>query len=130
MKTIDREPRMTTESALPSITGATVVEQAVPQPSEEAALSANEFEAAHGERLSQALDLDTWTPGADLAAMYARLEQEVAEAVRKETEYQKLIRTKVFPLLRTRGGAPAEAGVYRATLERVEDVHRKLLFNG
>src|SRR6266571_3824351 len=130
MKTNDREPEIKTEGALPSVTGAPVVEQPVPQPAEEPALSINEFEAAHGEKLSQALDLGTWTPGGDLAAMYARLEQEVAEAVRKETEYQKLIRTKVFPLLRTRGGAPAEAGVYRATLERVEDVHRKLLFNG
>jgi hypothetical protein len=130
MSANDREPRITPEGGVPSVAGTPFVEQAVPMPTEEPALSADEFEAAHGERLSQALDLGTWTPGADLAAMYARLEEEVAEAVRKETEYQKLIRAKVFPLLRTRDGAPPGAGVYRVTLERVEEVHRKLLFNG
>jgi hypothetical protein len=129
MSTDDHEPRIASEGAVPSVNGAPVVEL-VPQPSEEPALSADEFEAAHGERLLQALDLGTWTPGADLAAMYARLEQEVAEAVRKETEYQKLIRTKVFPLLRNREGAPPGAGVYQVALERVEEVHQKLLFNG
>src|SRR3989441_298336 len=128
MSTNNRES-ITNQSGVPFAGGAPVAEQPVPLP-EEAALSPSEFEAAHGERLSQALDLGTWTPGADLAAMYARLEQEIAEAVRKETEYQKLIRTKVFPLLRNREGAPPGAGVYRATLERVEEVHKKLLFNG
>jgi hypothetical protein len=130
MRTNDDEARATTEGGVPSVTGTPFVEQTVPAATEQPALSADEFEAAHGERLSQALDLGTWTPGADLAAMYARLEQEVAEAVRKETEYQKLIRTKVFPLLRKREGAPPGAGVYRVDLKRVEEVHRKLLFNG
>lgn len=94
------------------------------------ALTADEYEAAHGEKLSQTLDLDTWRPGADLVEMYTRLEKEVAEAVRKETEYQKLIRKEIFPLLRTRVGAPRWAGVYRVTIDQLEDVHSKLLFNG
>jgi hypothetical protein len=94
------------------------------------ALTADEYMAAHGEKLSQTLDLDTWRPGADLVEMYTRLEKEVAEAVRKETEYQKLIRKEVFPLLRTRVGAPRWAGVYRVTINQLEDVHSKLLFNG
>lgn len=120
---------MRKEEDLPVAAGG-LLDQPVAGPNEEPALSGDEFAAAHGEKLSQTLDLATWTPGADLSAMYARLEQEVAEAVRKETDYQKLIRAKVFPLLRTREGAPRGAGVYRAPLERVEDVHRKLLFNG
>jgi hypothetical protein len=94
------------------------------------ALTADDYMAAHGEKLSQTLDLDTWRPGADLVEMYTRLEKEVAEAVRKETEYQKLIRKEVFPLLRTRVGAPRWAGVYRVTINQLEDVHSKLLFNG
>src|SRR2546421_5568968 len=130
MKTNDHHSEASTGSDVSSVPGSPFVEQLVSRPPEEAALSADEFEAAHGERLSQALDLGTWTPGADLAAMYARLEREVAQAVRKETEYQKLIRTKVFPLLRNREGAPPGSGVYRVTLERVEEVHQKLLFNG
>lgn len=130
MSTTDREPHTGNEQNLPFATGGPLLDQPIPAPVEESALSGNEFEAAHGEPLSQALDLGTWTPGADLSAMYARLEREVAEAVRKETEYQKLIRAKVFPLLRNREGAPRGAGVYHVSLERVEEVHKKLLFNG
>jgi hypothetical protein len=101
-----------------------------PLAGELAPLTADEYTAAHGETLSSTLDLSTWQPGADLAEMYARLEHEVAEAVKKEGEYQQQIRRRIFPLLRTRQGAPACAGVFRATIERLEDVHRKILFNG
>jgi hypothetical protein len=94
------------------------------------ALTGDEYAAAHGEVLSQTLDLDTWWPGADLVEMYARLETEVAEAVRQENEYQKQVRQTVFPLLRTRTGAPRGAGVFRVTTKRLEEIHRKLLFNG
>lgn len=93
-------------------------------------VTADEYEVAHGEALSKTLDLSTWRPGADLAEMYARLEREVAEAVRKETQYQQQIRAKIFPLLRTRPGAPPCAGVYAATIDQLEDVHRKVLLNG
>src|SRR5438128_11371344 len=116
MRTNDDEARATAEGGVPSVTGTPFVEQPVPAPTEQPALSRDEFEAAHGERLSEALDLGTWTPGADLAAMYARLEREVAEAVRKETEYQRLIRANVFPRLRSRDVAPPRADVYGGTL--------------
>jgi len=109
------------EGSAPTTTG-----DAEPLP----ALSVDEYEVAHGEKLSNTLDLDTWVPGTDLAAMYARLEQEVAEAVKQEREFQKRIRDTIFPMLRGRKGAPACAGVYRVRLEQLEDVHRKLLFNG
>ncbi len=93
-------------------------------------LTADEYEEAHGEKLSQTLNLDTWRPGTDLGEVYARLEREVAEAVQKEGEYQQRIRTVIFPKLRTRAGAPAGAGVFRCSPERIEEVHRKILFNG
>lgn len=93
-------------------------------------LSPDDYEVAHGERLIQTLDLDTWHAGADLVEMYERLEREVAEAVRKENQYQRQIRKEIFPRLRMRPGAPTGAGVYRVTLRDVEEVHRKLLFNG
>jgi hypothetical protein len=100
------------------------------EPEQAPALSADEYEAAHGEKLSVTLDLDTWHPGADLAAMYAHLEQEVAEAVRQEQEFQKRIREVIFPMLRGRVGGPACAGVYRVQIDQLGEVHRKLLFNG
>lgn len=90
----------------------------------------DEYEAAHGETLSHTLDLDTWHPGADLMQMYARLQREIAEAVEQEKGYQERIRREIFPRLRTRPDAPACAGVYRATIEQLEEVHRKVLFNG
>jgi len=94
------------------------------------ALRADEYEAAHGEKLTRTLDLDTWRPGADIIEMYARLEREVHEAVEKENIYQQQIREKIFPMLRTRPDAPPDAGVYQATSKRLAEVHRKILFNG
>jgi hypothetical protein len=93
-------------------------------------ISADEYEQAHGEKLAQTLDLSTWNPGSDLDEIYARLEREVAEAVQKEGEYQQRVRDQIFPLLRTRAGAPRGAGVYRCSLDRLEEIHKKVLFNG
>jgi hypothetical protein len=62
--------------------------------------------------------------------MYARLEQEVAEAVRKESIYQQEIRKKLFPYLRTREGAPPGAGVYKVEVQHLIQVHNQILFNG
>jgi hypothetical protein len=93
-------------------------------------VSPDEYLAAYGESLTKTLDLSTWQAGADLIQMYARLEREVAEAVRDERHFQEQIRKQIFPRLATRPGAPAGAGVYRVPLEKLEDVHRKLLFNG
>lgn len=95
-----------------------------------ATYSASEFIAAHGEQLTDTLDLTTWHAGADLVEMYARLEREVADAVREEKRFQEQIREQIFPRLATRPGAPSGAGVYHITLEQLEQVHRKLLFNG
>jgi hypothetical protein len=93
-------------------------------------LTGDEYETAHGEKLAQTLDLDTWSPGADLTEMYERLEREVAEAVKQENLYQKEIRDRVFPLIRNRRDAPQGAGVWQVSLDHLQDVHRKLLFNG
>lgn len=94
------------------------------------ALSADEYEVAHGEKLIDTLDLDKWQAGADLVAMYARLEQEVAEAVKLENKFQQIIRKEIFPRLGSRKGRPKGAGVFQATPSQIEDIHSKLLFNG
>ncbi len=93
-------------------------------------ISGGEYQLAFGESLSNTLDLDTWHPGADLVEMYERLRQEIAEAVRQETVIQKQIREEVFPRLRVRPGAPSGAGVYRVAPADLEEIHKKLLFNG
>lgn len=89
-----------------------------------------EFEAAFGEPLSRTLDLSTWTVGEDLAAAYARLEKEVAEAVAQEDNYRAEIRKTVFPQLATLPAAPPNGGVYLAARADLERIHRGILFNG
>jgi hypothetical protein len=91
---------------------------------------ADEYLAAHGESLAQTLDLDTWKTGPDFGGFYDRLRKEIADAVRFESRYQSEYRRTVFPRLRTREDAPADAGVWRTTPARIEDVHRRVLFNG
>jgi len=93
-------------------------------------ITADEYEDAHGEKLARTLDLDTWHAGSDLDQVYARLEREVAEAVQTEGEHQQRVRNVIFPRLMTRPSAPRGAGVYQCSLEALEDVHRKILFNG
>lgn len=90
----------------------------------------DEFREAFGESLSQALDLQTWQPGEHLAALYERLQAEIDAAVRQEDRLREQIRREVFPRLRTRTGAPEAGGVWRATPDALEGVHRGLLFTG
>lgn len=88
------------------------------------------FRASFGEPLAEVLNLGSWRPGFDLVREYARLEQEVAEAVVFEGEMEQEVRRRVFPELR-RGSAPPEAGHYTdVTRDDVELTHRGLLFNG
>lgn len=89
-----------------------------------------DFEAAFDERLSDTLDLSTWTLGEDLAAAFGRIEQEVADALRKEEGYRRVLRDKVFPQISSVPDAPPNAGVYEARREDLERVHTGLLFNG
>lgn len=90
----------------------------------------DEFKAATGESIERTLDLSTWQTGVDLGALYQRLEAEVGPALEQERRVQDVIRTEVFPLLRTRPDAPAEAGVHRAKTSDLELVHRNVLFSG
>ncbi|MDB5306942.1 MAG: hypothetical protein JWO38_1144 [Gemmataceae bacterium] len=93
--------------------------------------SSEAFRESFGEPLTAVLDLHSWRPGIDLVQEYARLEQEVAEAVEFEGEMQAEVRRVVFPQLAAARGAPAEAGHYRdVTPAEVELTHRGLLFNG
>lgn len=91
---------------------------------------ADAFLATHGESLADTLDLGTWKSGPDFGGFYDRLKKEIADAVRFESRIQADYRRKVFPCLRSREDAPAAAGVWRTTPARIEEVHRRVLFNG
>lgn len=94
------------------------------------ALTASDYELAHGEKLATTLDLDTWRPGTDLVQMYERLSGEIQAAVQQETLMQHQIRREIFPRLKTRPGAPTQAGVYRVSVEDIQRTHSSLLFPG
>ena len=94
------------------------------------AVDASDFQSAYGEPLENTLDLDTWRPGAELATMYERVQAEVSHAVRQESQMHREIRDRIFPLLKSRPQAPVDAGVYRTSIEQVETIHSRLLFNG
>lgn len=104
---------------------------AVPEPAAApATIAESDFESAFGEPLERTLDLDTWRPAAELANMYERVQREVSDAVRHETDMHRQIRERIFPLLRSRPGKPKAGGLFRATTEEIETVHSRLLFNG
>jgi hypothetical protein len=89
-----------------------------------------DFRDAFGEGLNDALDLDAWRPGVDLAAEYRRIEAEVRAAVRYETDLQKRVRDRVFPALSRAEGAPKGAGKYEVPVAEIEATQRGLLFPG
>jgi hypothetical protein len=92
----------------------------------------DEFAAALGEPMEQVLDLNTWHAGADLARLYAALNQAVAESVEQEKRTRDPIRAAIIPRLRDGSDrtAPENAGLYRVTPEEIAEIHCGLLFNG
>jgi hypothetical protein len=94
------------------------------------AMERNEFQTAFGEPVENALNLETWHVGEDLAAMYQMLEREVAAAVEQGGRIRERIRKDLFPFVFKHPQAPKRAGCYNVTVEMIERVHRGLLFNG
>ena len=90
----------------------------------------SEFEDAYDEKFSDTLDLNSWTLGEDVAAFLDRTEQEIADAIERESAAAKYVREIVFPQIPTVPGAPKNAGKYEARRGDLERVHRGLLFNG
>jgi hypothetical protein len=94
-------------------------------------MTADEFRDRFGESLADVLGMATWQQGVDLVREYARIEREVAAAVRAERRHEAQVRERVFPMLRAAPGAPPEAGHYTdITPDEVKRVHDGLLFNG
>jgi hypothetical protein len=93
-------------------------------------IAADDFLASYGESLEQTLNLDTWKRGEDLAGIFARLDQEIGQALDQETEIRKRIRHVVFPQICARRSAPREAGVFQATTKELRATQYHVLFNG
>ncbi|HEX5502536.1 MAG TPA: hypothetical protein VFW96_07920 [Thermomicrobiales bacterium] len=95
-----------------------------------APVGGGEFAAAYGEPLARALDLSTWRPGEDVAALYDRLEREVADALAQSDAVRAEVRRLVLPRLGRRPDAPPGAGLYAATPSHLALQHSGLLFPG
>jgi len=90
-----------------------------------AEVTAGDFRAGFGEELARVLDISAWETGWDLTREYGRIEREVREALRGETEVQRRTRAELFPRLFAAGG-----GVYEARRDVMEAIHRGVLFAG
>lgn len=88
------------------------------------------FASLFGESLDSLLNPESWTPGADLASTYARLEREVRLSVDRDRRVTSTIRDKMFPRIEASALAGPESGVYRATPAQISGVHNGLLLNG
>lgn len=93
-------------------------------------VDARDFEEAFGEPLSRALDLATWQPNEDIAAILEGLRREVRDSIGQEDRLRREIRAQVFPRLAARQDRVEGAGVYQVAPEQVAHVHRTLLLNG
>lgn len=93
---------------------------------------ADAFADAFGEPISQVLDMGSWRDGGDLAGFYEQTRAQINDAVAQERRIREPMRREVFTALRNGNSrfTPRAAGLYRLTLEELEEVHRGLLFNG
>ena len=90
----------------------------------------SDYAKATGESLAQTLDLSRWDTGLHLAEALTRMEAEIADAMRTETDIVRTIRKDVFSALRNRPQRPSVSGVFRATVDDLRRVQRTTLFNG
>lgn len=89
----------------------------------------DEFKVAYGESLRSVLDVNTWSVGEDLGAMYERITAEVAGAVGLETRVHARLREMVFPTVQRQQLVPG-AGVFRAMERQLRRTHEGLLMTG
>lgn len=88
------------------------------------------FASLFGESLDSLLDAESWTPGADLANTYTRLEREVRLSVDRARRVTSTIRENLLPRIEVSALAGPESGVYRATPTQISRVHNEILLNG
>lgn len=95
-------------------------------------LSVDDFRRAFGENFVDAIDINTWSIGANLSELYPVIEQEWLKAKTDENKHQQIFRDYVFPRIKDIGNVP-----FAGLNSQVEDVkqllgriHRGFLFNG
>src|SRR5438552_11381898 len=82
-------------------------------------ISPEAFAESFGESLQRTIDLDTWSDGADLSALYGQTQAEILESVKREEGWRRIIRETIFPEIANTAGGPPGAGVYEADLANI-----------
>ena len=72
----------------------------------ETALSVDDFQRAFGENFADAIDINTWSIGANLSELYPLIEEEWLKAKSDENKNQKIFREVVFSRIKEVGNVP------------------------
>jgi hypothetical protein len=103
-----------------------------PQGGDRRDLYVDDFRRAFGENFIDAIDINTWSIGANLSELYPVVEQEWLKAKTDENNQRRIFRDYVFPRIKANGNVP-----FAGLNSQVEDVkqllgkmHRGFLFNG
>ena len=92
--------------------------------------SLDDFKKAYGEDFSNAINLETWRVGENLAELYPLIESEIIKSKQDELETQRTIREEIFPKIKEKGHVP-HAGLHSdIQSETIQKIHRGFLFNG
>ncbi|MXV14344.1 hypothetical protein [Hufsiella ginkgonis] len=90
----------------------------------------DDFKRAYGEDFSNAIDIDTWRIGENLAQLYPLIEKELIQAKQDEQKTRSTFRSTIFPKIKELQHVPA-AGLHKIPSEDIiEKVHAGFLFNG
>ncbi|HLG40898.1 MAG TPA: hypothetical protein VI461_14560, partial [Chitinophagaceae bacterium] len=97
----------------------------------DASLSLDDFKKSFGENFSDAIDIETWRIGENLAELYPVIENELLKAKQDEERNHQVFREKVFPRIKELQNVP-HAGLHQDvdSEEIIEKIHCGFLFNG
>lgn len=99
--------------------------------SDEGNLAIDDFKKAYGIDFSDAIDINTWRIGENLAELYPIIEKELIQAKQDEIKTHQSFRDTVFPRIKELAHVP-HAGLHNEikSEEIIEKIHKGFLFNG
>jgi len=95
-------------------------------------LSTDDFQKAFGENFSEAIDINTWHLGENLADIFPRIEEEMFNAKSDENRNHKTIREIIFPRIKEKALVPF-AGLHddpKDVKYLLDKIQKGFLFNG
>lgn len=97
----------------------------------EDSVSIDDFKRSYGENFSDAIDIDTWRIGANMAELYPMIESELIKAKQDEEKNHQTFRETIFPRIKELNHVP-HAGLHQEVKDQeiIEKIHRGFLFNG